>query len=206
LPRFRIPDYIALRFNLKIKHIYRGLLLGTGPLVDPGFVGHLSLPLHNLTRQSYQFRAGEDIAWFEFTKTSLAGRPPATKPIIWDTERHSIIAPYSQHKSFPVEKLRRQDIRDYLRHANDGQPIESSLGPVIAELDKKYAQLERLSERLRNLGVLAFLGAVAGIVAVLLGTWSLIHDVRIDVKPVGAIRAKLDDLIRRVDQLEDAGN
>jgi hypothetical protein len=73
-------------------------------------------------------------------------------------------------------------------------------------LDKKYAQLERLSERLRNLGVLAFLGAVAGIVAVLLGTWSLIHDVRIDVKPVGAIRAKLDDLIRRVDQLEDAGN
>ena len=48
-PIFRIPDYIALRFNLKISHIYKGLLLGTGPLVDPGFVGRLSIPLHNLT-------------------------------------------------------------------------------------------------------------------------------------------------------------
>ncbi|MDZ8091094.1 MAG: hypothetical protein RMZ42_04015 [Nostoc sp. DedQUE05] len=48
-PMFRLPDYIALRFNLKIKNVYRGLLLGTGPLVDPGFVGRLSLPLHNLT-------------------------------------------------------------------------------------------------------------------------------------------------------------
>lgn len=48
-PMFRIPDYIALRFNLKITHIYRGILLGTGPLVDPGFYGKLSIPLHNLT-------------------------------------------------------------------------------------------------------------------------------------------------------------
>src|SRR5207245_1697312 len=28
-PMFRIPLYIALRFNLRIKHIYRGILLGT---------------------------------------------------------------------------------------------------------------------------------------------------------------------------------
>ena len=45
-PCFRIPEYMALRFNLKIKHIYKGLLLGTGPLVDPGFSGKLFIPLH----------------------------------------------------------------------------------------------------------------------------------------------------------------
>lgn len=38
----RLPDYIALRFNLRIKHVHRGLLLGTGPLVDPGFAGDSS--------------------------------------------------------------------------------------------------------------------------------------------------------------------
>ncbi|MDP9316476.1 MAG: hypothetical protein M3R24_37430, partial [Chloroflexota bacterium] len=48
-PFIRLPDYIALRFNLKITHVYRGLLLGTGPLVDPGFEGPLYIPLHNLT-------------------------------------------------------------------------------------------------------------------------------------------------------------
>lgn len=48
-PYFRIPDYIAGRYNLAITQIYRGLLVGTGPLVDPGFEGLLSVPVHNLT-------------------------------------------------------------------------------------------------------------------------------------------------------------
>lgn len=52
-PYFRLPDYIALRFNLKITHVYRGILLGTGPLVDPGFDGKLYIPLHNLTDNDY---------------------------------------------------------------------------------------------------------------------------------------------------------
>jgi deoxycytidine triphosphate deaminase len=47
-PTLRLPDYIAARFNLTIRDIYRGILVGTGPLVDPGFTGRLSLPLHNL--------------------------------------------------------------------------------------------------------------------------------------------------------------
>ena len=44
LETFRIPNYIALRFNLRVKHVHRGLLLGTGPLVDPGFHGNLMIP------------------------------------------------------------------------------------------------------------------------------------------------------------------
>src|SRR5205823_3593954 len=38
-PMFRVPNYLALRFNLRISRVYQGLILGTGPLVDPGFVG-----------------------------------------------------------------------------------------------------------------------------------------------------------------------
>lgn len=70
-PKFRIPDYLALRFNLRIVHVYKGLLLGTGPLVDPGFVGKLSIPLHNLTANTYTFRHGEGIIELEFTKLSF---------------------------------------------------------------------------------------------------------------------------------------
>jgi deoxycytidine triphosphate deaminase len=57
---FRLPDYIALRFNLKISNVHKGLLLGTGPLVDPGFEGKLLIPLHNLTSNDYVFRQGFD--------------------------------------------------------------------------------------------------------------------------------------------------
>ena len=53
-PTFRLPYYIALRFNLRITHVHRGLLLGTGPLVDPGFYGQLLIPLHNLTASDYE--------------------------------------------------------------------------------------------------------------------------------------------------------
>ncbi len=70
-PTFRIPDYLALRFNLKITHIYKGLLLGTGPLVDPGFIGKLSIPLHNLTNNTYRFHKGDELITMEFTKMSL---------------------------------------------------------------------------------------------------------------------------------------
>jgi deoxycytidine triphosphate deaminase len=58
-PVFRLPNYIAVRFNLRITHVHRGLLLGTGPLVDPGFEGKLLIPLHNLTSSEYNIDTTE---------------------------------------------------------------------------------------------------------------------------------------------------
>jgi deoxycytidine triphosphate deaminase len=56
---FRLPLYIAMRFNLHISHVHKGLLLGTGPIVDPGFEGRLLIPLHNLTAHDYDLQAGQ---------------------------------------------------------------------------------------------------------------------------------------------------
>ncbi len=70
-PTFLLPDYIAIRFNLKITHVHRGILLGTGPLVDPGYQGDLLIPLHNLTNNDYTFKGGEGFIWVEFTKISV---------------------------------------------------------------------------------------------------------------------------------------
>lgn len=69
-PVFQVPRYMVLRFNLKIPHIYKGLLLGTGPIVDPGFKGRLSIPLHNLTSNEYVFSSGDEIISIEVTKMS----------------------------------------------------------------------------------------------------------------------------------------
>ncbi|WP_449409268.1 hypothetical protein [Methylobacterium komagatae] len=67
---FHLPQYIAMRFNLRITHVHRGLLLGTGPLVDPGFSGRLLIPLHNLTSSDYFLDTKKALIWVEFTKTS----------------------------------------------------------------------------------------------------------------------------------------
>jgi dUTPase len=85
---FRLPEFIALRFNLQIKHVHRGLLLGTGPLVDPGYWGKLCIPLHNLTDEDYFIHREDGLIWVEFTKTTSnlgseddpIGRPPLGKP------------------------------------------------------------------------------------------------------------------------------
>jgi deoxycytidine triphosphate deaminase len=69
-PTFQIPSYIVLRFNLKVQHVYKGLLLGTGPIVDPGFVGKLYIPLHNLTSNDYIIKKDALLICVEFTKLS----------------------------------------------------------------------------------------------------------------------------------------
>ena len=65
---FRVPHYMALRFNLKVHNAYKGLLLGTGPIIDPGYKGKIYIPLHNLTNNTYLIKRGADLISVEFTK------------------------------------------------------------------------------------------------------------------------------------------
>src|SRR5205823_1683477 len=66
----RLPHYIAARFDLAIEFIYQGILLGTGPQVDPGFQGYLSCPLHNISNESVYIQLGHPFAKMDFAKTS----------------------------------------------------------------------------------------------------------------------------------------
>ncbi|GHS91784.1 hypothetical protein FACS1894107_06040 [Planctomycetales bacterium] len=69
-PLFYIPEYMVLRFNLRVKNVYKGLLLGTGPVVDPGYTGKLFIPLHNLTSNEYFIKSNAALIDIEFTKLS----------------------------------------------------------------------------------------------------------------------------------------
>lgn len=92
--KFRLPHYIAVRFNLRVKHAHRGLLLGTGPLVDPGYQGNLMIPIHNLTENEYVISAGDDIISAEFTKISPY--------VLWHSEANK----YSQEGIFEPNTLK----------------------------------------------------------------------------------------------------
>ena len=116
---FRLPPYLALRFNLQIRHVHRGLLLGTGPLVDPGYWGKLCIPLHNLTDRDYSIQKNDGLIWVEFTKTTghQKGRPPLDPP---------------------ESKGGYWDIREFIEKASnprrgigESMPIRSSISGVI---------------------------------------------------------------------------
>jgi hypothetical protein len=155
---FRIPNYLAARFNLTIREIHRGLLVGTGPLVDPGFDGQLLMPLHNLTANDYRVKCGEPLIWVEFTKLSNNPAWGGGGP----EPREAGLA------EFPDRKRKRKTAAAYLGHANEGRPIASSIPEQVASA---RSIAEKAARRVRNLGVagvatllIASVGAVYPIV------------------------------------------
>src|SRR5690348_1452544 len=68
--KLNLPFYIAARFNLRVRWVYKGILLGTGPQIDPGFRGNLSCPLFNLTDKPIRIRLDDLFATIDFERTS----------------------------------------------------------------------------------------------------------------------------------------
>jgi len=178
-PFFRIPDYIAARFNLKIQSVYRGLLVGTGPLVDPGFVGRLSVPVHNLTSNDYHYRYGEPLVWMEFTKLS-----PIEK---WQRRDEAVDLPQrgvGRYVEFPARKRNNLTVQDYLRHAHDG-PILSSIPVLVTRAQQSAeaakASVEDYQRRFRNVSIGVGLGVVLAVAAIVLASWQLWKSIDGDV-------------------------
>ncbi|MEM6405492.1 MAG: hypothetical protein AAF669_02685 [Pseudomonadota bacterium] len=150
-PKLKLPEYIAIRFNLRIQNVYRGLLLGTGPLIDPGFEGKIYIPLHNLTTNEYTFSFNEELVWFEFTKTS---------PIPRNNQK-------SSYKKFPDDK-KNMDLADYLDKATAGDPIISSIPDAMK---KSSDMAEKAQKSARNLSWIGF----ATLVALVITTATLVN-------------------------------
>jgi deoxycytidine triphosphate deaminase len=197
---FRLPHYIAARFNLRISNVHRGILLGTGPLVDPGFVGRLLVPLHNLTANRYPFYEGDEFAWFEFTKVS---------PNYWDQEymnRRREGRFRGEYKEFPRIKLELSS-GEYLSKAWPG-PIPSSIPSAIAEY-KRFAEDSRTAavnaERtLRRIAWIATIGVIVGTLGVvvpsLLASWQLVGGVK---DSVADLRERLNASNQELGRLAD---
>lgn len=180
-PKLRMPDYIAARFNLTIRDIYRGVLVGTGPLVDPGFTGKLSLPLHNLTFNDYELIGGEPIVWMEFTKLSTNKRW-ANGP---ENER------IGEYVSFPDRKRNRETVHDYVRYAS-ANPITSSIPPLVEEARDAAASAEQAAQRQLRWSIFAAVAVVVGVAAVAIAAFTL----------VDGVDSRQHDLAHNVEQLQ----
>lgn len=161
----RLPEYIALRFNLRITHVHRGLLLGTGPLVDPQFEGNLLIPLHNLTDQDYEIGKDEGLIWIEFTKTSrkMPCAPSPNQPA--NTNDKFVIESYKKNR--PAEY--------YFEKANHNNPIRSSIGGVIADSQTTARNAERAARRAQRASSLFLTIGFLGVAALVASTAVALH-------------------------------
>ncbi len=65
-----IPHWLVATFNLKSKYIFKGLLMGIGPQIDPGFRGILTCPLHNISCDPIDLHFCKPFAKLDFIKTT----------------------------------------------------------------------------------------------------------------------------------------
>ena len=171
----RLPEYIAARFNLRIREVHKGILLGTGPLVDPGFGGRILIPLHNLTDNNYFLKGGDGIIWVEFTKVSnncywIPGQEETTRP--------------SEMADFPIGKVI-DDPDRYLNKAGAVVGVQSAFKSALdkaneasnssrAAADDSQAAAETASKRAEKIDKRSLRFGIAGLIGVVIGITALV--------------------------------
>jgi len=155
--RFNIPDYIAVRFNLRIVHVHRGLLLGTGPLLDPGYKGSPMIPVHNLTDNEYVVRVGDEFINVEFTKISNIGE----KPILKEND-NEISFEYKQNRGKTFD----YSFTKFIDKNVPQRKVKSSLSAVIDKAN-------RVVKKQKKLLIWSFVGGLIAIAALIYGGYQL---------------------------------
>jgi hypothetical protein len=154
--------------------VHRGLLLGTGPLVDPDFDGDLLIPLHNLTSDDYEIRLDEGLIWIEFTKTSRIKNLNANEGKIED---------HKKDVSFET----------YFERASANNPIRSSIPPAIKEARELSEAAERSARTAtRTNQIFAGIG-VAAILATGLAFHSYFQQINANVIASNSLAAAVKD-------------
>ena len=160
-----LPEYIAARFNLHIRHVHKGILLGTGPLVDPGFFGNLLIPLHNLTNNDYDLVGGEGIIWVEFTKLS--------EHEFWKSQGGKNPPDL---KSFPPGKYIK-DARGYLEKSKiDKVGVQSAFKGALDDAKKNARDARNEANRFKRTGYIAIVIGGLAIAATIVGIWLTGHN------------------------------
>ncbi|MGO7446275.1 hypothetical protein ACC668_16460 [Rhizobium ruizarguesonis] len=206
---FRLPNYIALRFNLQIRHVHRGLLLGTGPLVDPGFWGKLCIPLHNLTNEDYEIPREEGLIWVEFTKTTSNGdlgrnalsddddeKPTHPDYGWWDVKKFITKAaqPFDEKKSsIPIQSSIKEQTRKAQEAADAAAARALQAQEDAAKANESAEQSRTASQdvktRVENYGLIGAAAAVLTVVGIMA---TFFFGVRADV---AALNARVDSEI-----------
>lgn len=198
-PEFHIPKYLALRFNLRVKHVYKGLLLGTGPLVDPGFVGRLSIPLHNLTNNTYRFNFGDELITMEFTKLS-----PNSD---WLPDYISGNTETFKFEEFTGER-RNRDVNVYLKTALEEERnkyVISSIPDAIYDSKEQARQARKDVEKVKNINIWVTVGSFIAVFSIILSSIVMtINTINKVIDKYDAISEKNQKYIAEIDSLKQS--
>ena len=199
----RLPEYIAARFNLRIREVHKGILLGTGPLIDPGFGGRIFVPLHNLTDTDYVLTGGDGIIWVEFTKVS------ANDYWLSDTgsERPVNLVAFPEKKviEHPYGYLVKAGAAGGVQSAFKGE-LDRTTGvadratAASEDAEKRVGELE---SQVRKWGIGGVIGGAVAVAGLVISAYSLTFPV---MDKVHGQASRLDELEKSVKEIQEGGH
>lgn len=167
IEKFRLTKDIIARFNLKSKLVHKGLLLGTGPIVDPELHGNLLIPLHNFSSQTVTLVFNDKLISVEFTKTLN----PDDK-IFGEVGRFKYIQ--NDHWNFDPDKYWAEQIGRIM--------VESSVSSSFDKYEKSFESYRSSFKTFNWIAGLTAGATIIGLVALVVTTWSLIGNARDNLK------------------------
>lgn len=180
-----LPYYVAARFNLRVDWVYKGVLLGTGPQVEPGFRGKLSCPLYNLTNQPQIITLGRDFATIDFERTTdFVNESPSTI--------HENLKPRGKIFLYTSGKT------DFLLF--DQKPL-----PALGKYDQKIvSSLVQMASELalwRKIGIAVVVSFIALTLAILNLQSNLLRETVSNGKDLAQVKAELSQAQKELDRL-----
>lgn len=201
--KFNLPRDIIARFNLKSRLVHKGLLLGTGPIVDPELIANLLIPIHNFSSQNVTLNYNEKIISVEFTKTLN----PDQQITINDKKFY-----YIENDS------RNFDFDGYVKRIGGGK-VESSVSSKMEEYDVIIKDYTKKLNLFSLSSIIGFAALMITLVSAIWTTWSLINDARDQLREATnivrsnayanydfrsfALKSTVDDMQKQLNNLEE---
>lgn len=181
IEKFNLPVDIIARFNLKSKYVHKGLLLGTGPIVDPEFQSRIVIPLHNFSSEPVTIDYGDPFISVEFTKC-----------LVHDPGYEGYVYKSNKNKSIPEEEFFAKTFA-----------VGSSVMKSLEESQRVKEATEKSLEKFKTIGYLAILASIIAILTLFFMMFQSLSSAQII-----AVEAKKDveQLEYKIENLEQAIN
>lgn len=181
IERFNLPHDIIARFNLKSKFVHRGLLLGTGPIVDPGFKSRILIPIHNFSNQAVRISYKECFISVEFTR--------CCDPYIQYQVGNQ--ATTSQHiKSKEKEEFL---LDDFIKNTF---LTGSSIRDVIDKYKEQQEKSEKIVNSVRNVITITAVAILIGIFTLLLNMFNTINT---STREIESLKNEIRDIQKEIE-------
>lgn len=209
IEEFNLPKDIIARYNLKSKWVHQGLLLGTGPIVDPELQARLLIPVHNFSSHPVRIDHNDEFISVEFTKTSnpdqqliLENKKPAkyknNENWNFDFNKYRQRIGNKQVESSVLSQFQSYD-KAITFYKETTEKIIKDNEKAINDLKDEYNETIRRYTRYNFIGIM---GTIIGIVVLVITTWQLIDSAHNKIELANETLRQAVDKQSKIDDLE----